>query len=108
MDWLSTGKKSRKHGLLNCCSEITEILLKPPKKQSKQSAINMASNPKMYYPFTKRKFSRPLQLESINFADDKINVTEKLKFVWDRVEKIVGKGENAGYHVFNGLLIQGR
>ena len=29
------------------------------------------------------------------FADDKINVTEKLKFVLGRVENIVGKGENA-------------
>ena len=31
-------------------------------------------------------------------ADDKINVTEKLKFVLRRVENTVGKGENAGYH----------
>ena len=30
------------------------------------------------------------------FADDKINVTQKLKFVLGRVENIVGKGENAG------------
>ena len=30
------------------------------------------------------------------FADDKINVTENLKFVFERVENIVGKGENAG------------
>ena len=29
------------------------------------------------------------------FADKKINVTEKLKFVLGRVEDIVGKGENA-------------
>ena len=34
------------------------------------------------------------------FADDKIIVTEKLKFVLERVEKIVGKGENAGYQHF--------
>ena len=34
------------------------------------------------------------------FADDKINVTEKLKFVLERVEDIVGKGENAGYQHF--------
>ena len=33
-------------------------------------------------------------------ADDKINVTEKLKFVLRRVENIVGKGENAGYQHF--------
>ena len=30
------------------------------------------------------------------FAYDKINVTEKLKFVQRRVENIVGKGQNAG------------
>ena len=30
------------------------------------------------------------------FADDKVNLSEKLKFVLGRVENIVGKGENAG------------
>ena len=30
------------------------------------------------------------------FADDIINVTEKLKFVFGSAENIVGKGENAG------------
>ena len=34
------------------------------------------------------------------FADDKINVTEKLKLVLKRVENVVGKGENAGYQHF--------
>ena len=34
------------------------------------------------------------------FADDKIIVTQKLKFVLGRVENIVGKGENAGYQHF--------
>ena len=33
-------------------------------------------------------------------ADDKINLTETLKFVSGRVENIVGKGENAGYQHF--------
>ena len=33
-------------------------------------------------------------------ADDKIKVTQKLKFVLGRVENIVGKGENAGYQLF--------
>ena len=33
-------------------------------------------------------------------ADDKINLTEKLKLVLGRVEKIVGKGENAGKQHF--------
>ena len=34
------------------------------------------------------------------FADDKIHMTEKLKFVLERVENIVGKGENAGKQHF--------
>ena len=34
------------------------------------------------------------------FADNKINVTEKSKFVLGRIENIVGKGENAGYQHF--------
>ena len=34
------------------------------------------------------------------FADDKINVSEKLKYVLGRIENIVGKGENAGYQHF--------
>ena len=33
-------------------------------------------------------------------ADDKINVTEKLKFVLGRFENIVGKGENTGIQHF--------
>ena len=33
-------------------------------------------------------------------ADDKINVTENLKFVLGRVENFEGKGENAGYQDF--------
>ena len=34
------------------------------------------------------------------FADDKINVTQTLKFTLGRVENIVGIGENAGYQHF--------
>ena len=34
------------------------------------------------------------------FADNNINVTKKLKFVLERVENIVGKGENAGNQHF--------
>ena len=34
------------------------------------------------------------------FADDKIKVTQKLKFVLRRTENIAGKGENAGYQHF--------
>ena len=34
------------------------------------------------------------------FADDKINVTQKLKVSLESVENIVGKAENAGYQHF--------
>ena len=34
------------------------------------------------------------------FADDNLNVYQKLRFALRRVEKIVGKGENAGYQHF--------
>ena len=35
------------------------------------------------------------------FANDKINVNEKLKFVFGRIENIVGKVENAGHQHFS-------
>ena len=31
------------------------------------------------------------------FADDKLNVTQKIKVVFHRIENMVGKEENAGY-----------
>ena len=34
------------------------------------------------------------------FADDKLNLAEKLKFVLKGIENIEGKGENAGYQHF--------
>ena len=34
------------------------------------------------------------------FVDERIDETEKLKFVLGRIENIVGKGENAGYQHF--------
>ena len=48
------------------------------------------------------------------FADNKINVNKNLKFVLERIENIVGKGENAGYqhfllshYVFKRIFFQG-
>ena len=35
------------------------------------------------------------------FADNKTILTQKLKFVFERVENIVGKGENAGNPAFS-------
>ena len=40
------------------------------------------------------------QSKSEALADDKINVTQTLKFVSGRVENILGKRENAGYQHF--------
>ena len=34
------------------------------------------------------------------FADNKVNLTQKLKFAYGKVNNIVGKGENAGYQHF--------
>ena len=34
------------------------------------------------------------------FADDKLNVAKIMVSVYDRVENIMGKGENAGYQHF--------
>ena len=36
----------------------------------------------------------------IAFADDKLNVAKMMISLFDRVEKVVGKGENAGYQHF--------
>ena len=47
------------------------------------------------------KFDKILDWSTLKaFADDKINETEKLKFILEKVENIVGKGENAGYQHF--------
>ena len=34
------------------------------------------------------------------FAEDILHLTEMMKYVFERVENIVGKGENAGYQHF--------
>ena len=34
------------------------------------------------------------------FAENKINVTQILEFVWGSIENFVGNGENAGYQHF--------
>ena len=49
-------------------------------------------------PLPNVKFLDRSKLKSL--ADDRISVTEKLKFVLGRVENIMGKGENAGYQHF--------
>ena len=52
----------------------------------------------VFYSLPNDKFLNWFKLKT--FADDKINVTQKLKFVLGRVENIVAKGENSGYQHF--------
>ena len=40
------------------------------------------------------------KFKALNFADNKIIVRQKLKFVLIRLENIGGKGENVGYQHF--------
>ena len=54
--------------------------------------------PVFYNPFPNRKFLDWFKLKA--FADDKIYVTEKLKFVLGTEENMVGKGVNAGDQQF--------
>ena len=58
---------------------------------------SISINPLKLSTLYNKKFDR---LKQKSFADDKINVTEKWKFVLGRVENTVGKGENAGYQHF--------
>ena len=51
-----------------------------------------------------KHFKPTPRLKGHVYADNKINVTQNLKFVLGRVENIAGKGENDGYQHF--LLFQ--
>ena len=69
------------------------------------SAKNFGEGSNVFTAFRKNLNSSPNEnildcLKLKAFADYKINVTEKLKFILGRVENIVGKGENAGYQHF--------
>ena len=52
----------------------------------------------MVLPYTKQQYQYGCKLKA--FADDNVNMTQKLKFVFERIENIVGKGENAGFQHF--------
>ena len=41
------------------------------------------------------------------FADNKFDLDQMMLFVFERIENILGKGENAGYQHFSLLLSQG-
>ena len=61
--------------------------------------IRLTNNHEMAFnSFPHNKISKQSKMK--DSADNKINVTEKLKFDLERVEYIVGKGENAGYQRF--------
>ena len=49
----------------------------------------------MFNPSPNNKFLDCSKLKA--FADQKLNLANKIKLVLGRVENIVGKGENAGY-----------
>ena len=81
--------------------------------------MNESKNLKFDFPMVSLKFSI-LFLKSLTnsnnlnstkfkaFADNKLNVAKMMISLFDRVENIVGKGENAGYHiVFQSLLLWG-
>ena len=54
-----------------------------------------------FQPFNSLPNDKIVDLSKLKaFADDKLNVTQKLKFPLGRVENFVGKGENAGYQHF--------
>ena len=48
--------------------------------------------------YSTTKFSEESKFKEL--ADVKINLTQKFKFVFEWVENILGKGENAGYQHF--------
>ena len=72
-------------------------------------------NPYSYFPLPFIWRQNLFLSELKAFADDKINVTEKLKFALGRVENIVVKGKMLvsiifcfSHNVFNRLITQGR
>ena len=73
------------------------IISSPFAKQRNVATVQFPSFPKQLLDWSKLKA----------FPDDKINATEKLKFVLVRVENFVGKGENAGYNALKRLLFPG-
>ena len=60
--------------------------------------VTLSRKTKCFNPLPNNKILDWSKLKAL--ADDKINVTEKVKYVLGRAENIVGKGENAGYQHF--------
>ena len=85
------------------------------RKHWEKEKLLITSNFSLSLSVFKRLFSQGHQKVSLSgnglnqsnlkaLADDKINVTENLKFVMGRVENMEGNGENIGYQCF--LLFQ--
>ena len=75
-------------------------LSEPPLSFSTTTAIHdfsetVQTNEALFHSLPNNKILDWSKLKA--FADDKICVTERLKFVLERVENIVGEGENAGH-----------
>ena len=63
--------------------------------------FSMAQNPRFHSTVNPLRNDNIFDYSNFKaFADDKIIMTEKLKFGLGRVENIVRKGENAGYQHF--------
>ena len=64
-------------------------------------AVKVALNPNTTNQLNYLPKDTILDLSNLKaFVDEKMNVTETLKFVWRWVVNIVRKGENAGYQHF--------
>ena len=66
-----------------------------------------------FWPFIYRQNFRLVQIESINFADNKINMTQKWKLCFRKVENIVGKWKmliisifSLSHDIFKSRLLQ--
>ena len=76
---------------------MIEIKLKAA-ENTIQSILNESRKTILLINSTNQQFLHWSKLKA--FADNKINMTEKLKLVLGSVENIVGKGENAGNQHF--------
>ena len=95
-------KKTRQCFCNNLLNTLPQYLLKQiySKPFLKSALRNMdGSSTQM---FTSSPNDKILDVTKLNaFADDKVNVAQMLVSVFDRIENIVGKGENAGYKHFS-------
>ena len=81
--------------------EIQKILVTSIFSYSLSVFSNADLRHQAHLTFPKDKFLHMSKLKAlIVFADDKLDLAEKLKFVLERVENIVGKGEKPAFSPF--------